>query len=323
MLGVTFIIVIALLTSQCSGSTKHPATTTTTTRPVSGTSTTAAPPAGVAVAPLPGRLPEKLSRAAGVGTAGHVLLLGGLADTGSVSSILQLDPATGTVQQTGTLAVATHDAMAAALGSTVYLFGGGETVSIDTVQAYGGGRSGVIGHLPEPRSDGVAVAVSGRIYLVGGYNGRVVLHDVLMTSDGATFVVIAHLPVAVRYPAVTVVGTTIYVIGGDAAGGPTTTIQSVNVADGTTKVVGQLPQPIVEATAFSVGNQVFVAGGRTGSAFRAEVDRVDVATGALTPVATLPGPLADAAAATLGNTVYLAGGESPARLDQILTITGG
>src|SRR5579871_385541 len=242
VLGFTLIILLALLTSQCGGSTKPHAARTTTTRPPPSTSTTAPPPTGVAVAPLPGRLPEKLSRAAAVGTAGHVLLLGGLADTGSVSSILQIDPATGNVQQTGTLAVATHDAMAAALGSTVYLFGGGETVSIDTVQAYGSGHSGVIGHLPEPRSDGVAVAVGGRIYLVGGYNGRVVLHDVLMTTDGTTFVVIAHLPVAVRYPAVTVVGTTIYVIGGQAAGGPTTTIQSINVADGTTKVDAQLPQ---------------------------------------------------------------------------------
>ena len=251
-----------------------------------------------------------------------MLLLGGLADTGSVATILQIDPTTGSVQPVGSLAVATHDALAAALGSTVYLFGGGETVGIDTVQAFGGGRSGVVGHLPEPRSDGVALTVSGRIYLVGGFNGHVVLHDVLMTSDGTTFQAIAHLPVAVRYPAVAVVGTTIYVIGGQAATGPTTTIQSVNVADGTTKVVAQLPQPIVEASAFALGNDVFVAGGRTGSAFRSEVDRIDLATGGLTPVASLPGPLADASAASLGSTVYLAGGESPARLDQILSLSG-
>jgi hypothetical protein len=322
VLGITFLVIIALVASQCSGGTTHHPKTTTTTRPTSSTATTAAPPAGVAVAPLPGRLPEPLSRSAAVAIAGHILLLGGLAATGSVASILQIDPTTGAVHNVGSLSVATHDALAAMLGSTVYLFGGGETVGIDTVQAFGGGQSGVVGHLPEPRSDGVAVTVSGRIYLVGGYNGKVVLHDVLMTTDGATFQVIAHLPVAVRYPAVAVLGTTIYVIGGDAATGPTTTIQSVNIANGITKVVAQLPQPIVEASAFAIGNNVFVAGGITGSVYRAEVDRIDLASGGLTPVATLPGPLADTAAASLGGTVYLAGGESPTRLDQVLTVTG-
>jgi N-acetylneuraminic acid mutarotase len=321
VLGITFLVVVALLSSQCSGSTKHGLSTTTrTTLPRGTTSTTAAPPAGVSAALLPGRLPQKLSRASAVTLNGRLLLLGGLADTGSVASVLQIDPGNGNVQPVGSLAVATHDAAAAALGSTIYLFGGGEAVSLDTVQAYANGHASVVGHLPEPRSDGVAVTVSGRIYIVGGFNGRVVLHDVLATTDGATFLVIAHLPVAVRYPAVAVEGTTIYLIGGQTANGPTTTIQSVNVADGTAKVVAQLPQALVEATAFALGNQLFVAGGRNGSVYRGEVDRLDITTGALTPVATLPGPVADAGSATVGSTIYLAGGESPARLDQILAI---
>jgi hypothetical protein len=274
------------------------------------------------VVTLPGRLPEKLSRSSAVAVGGHLLVLGGLSDAGSVASVLQVNPATGAVQPAGSLAIATHDAAAATLGSTVYLFGGGESVTIATVQAFGGGREGVVGNLPEPRSDGVAANVNGRIYILGGFNGRVILHDVLMTSDGTTFQVVAHLPVAVRYPAMAVVGTTIYLIGGQGAAGPTTAIQAIDVAAGTAKEVAHLPEPIVEASGLTFGGQVFVAGGRSGSVTRSEVDRIDLGTGALTPVASLPGPVADAATATLGNTTFLVGGESPARLDQILAISG-
>jgi N-acetylneuraminic acid mutarotase len=276
----------------------------------------------VSVAIRTGRLPQKLSRGSAVISGGQLLLLGGLSDGGSVASVLQIDPGTGAVQPVGSLAVATHDASAAALGSTTFLFGGGESVTIDTVQALGGGRSGVVGHLPEPRSDSVAVTVGGRIYILGGFNGRVVLHDVLMTSDGTTFQVVAHLPVAVRYPGVAVVGATIYLIGGQLASGQATSIQAIDVTAGTAKVVAQLPQPIVGASGFAMGNDVFVAGGQTGSVFRSEVDRVDLSTGALTPVASLPGPVAVAASTSAGHTVYLAGGENPARLDQILAING-
>src|SRR5204863_10060098 len=73
----------------------------------------------------------------------------------------------------GRLPQPTHDAAAAAVGGSVYLFGGGESVSMPSVVRVDP-RSGAAAEAPalgEPLSDLGAVAIDGRAYLVGGYTG--------------------------------------------------------------------------------------------------------------------------------------------------------
>ena len=71
-----------------------------------------------------------------------------------------------------------------------------------------------LGRLPAIRADLAAVSVAGELVVVGGGTpGRPDLR-VLATTDGRSFRVVAHLLVGVRYPAVAVVGSLIYVVGG-------------------------------------------------------------------------------------------------------------
>jgi hypothetical protein len=326
VIAVSLVVALALVLQGGGGGGKRSVRTSRTTLPPRS-STTSTPgvvtPSRVAVSAARVVLPQALSRIAAVADGTTVILLGGLSSAGSVTSVLRFDPAAGTIQAAGTLPVGTHDASATLIGRTAFVFGGGENVTIASVQAFSGAQARQAGQLPEPRSDSTATSIAGRTYILGGFNGRVDLHDVLMTTDGTTFQVVAHLPVAVRYPAIATVGTTIYLFGGQSGSQQTNGIQAVDVSTGATRVVGQLSEPIVEATAFTAGGVVFLAGGRSGTTFRTAIDRVNLTTGALTPVGTLPGPVADAASAWVGNTLYLFGGESPSRLDQVLALTPG
>jgi non-specific serine/threonine protein kinase len=309
------------------------------------------PPDRLAVTATPMLLPSPLSRAATVVDGGDVVVLGGLAGASpgaSVSSVQRLDVEAGTVTSAGRLPAAAHDAAATIQGDNILVFGGGEAVTVDTVQrlplsattasttttsaarrkkstattqatAAAGGR--IIGHLPRPRSDLVAVTVGGRSYLLGGFDGRAYATEVLETEDGVTFMTVARLPVPVRYPAVAVADGSIYLFGGQSAKGAVTAVQRVDVAAGGARVVGQLPSAVTEATAFVLRGGVYLAGGRS-SAGRVlnTISRVDLDTGRLTPVGTLPVPMANTSAATVGDTVYLVGGEGVRRLVSVLAV---
>ena len=319
---VTLVLVIGIVVVVSRQKGKGSSVANRTTLP-STTSTTAAPPPPSRLqVVLATSLPQRLSRASAVSTANTVLILGGLTSAGSVRSVLRFDPVAGSIQQVGTLAASTHDAAAAQIGDSIFLFGGGEAQTIDDVQAFGTTRSALVGHLPQARSDLVAASIGGRAYLLGGFDGQSYLADVLETTDGVTFRTIARLPTAVRYPAVATIGSIIYLFGGQsAAKSQTNLIQAVDVAAGTAQVIAQLPEPMVEATAFVLRGAVFLAGGRSGSVTRSSIDRVDLASGALTPVGTLPNPVADAASAFVGDTLYLFGGESPGRLMGVLAVS--
>ena len=65
------------------------------------------------------------------------------------------------------------------------------------------------------------MTVGSAAYVLGGYDGAQLPSDVLRSSDGRHFTSVGNLPVAVRYPAVAVVGTTIYLLGGELAGART------------------------------------------------------------------------------------------------------
>jgi N-acetylneuraminic acid mutarotase len=332
---VVAIVVIAVVATR-GGSTRGGRTPravgATTTSSASTAPTTAPPPAALAVAHLPATLPQSVSRASVVVEGGRLIVLGGLhgASPGtSTPQVLTVDPGTGAAQVAPPLAVATHDAAAVQLGTSVFVLGGGAGTTIATVQQWTGTGTRVVSHLPQARSDIAAAVVGGRGYVVGGFDGTKPTADVLVTDDGTTFHVAATLPVAVRYPAIAVLGSKIYVIGGQSVSGPAGNgppvgdVQAVDVSNGSATVVSQLPGALTEASAFVLEGAVFVAGGVRGGIVQRSVFRLDPATGALTPVATLPEPRADAAVASVGATAYLIGGESPARLSSIVTLRAG
>jgi len=261
-----------------------------------------------------------VSRAVAVPDGPTILVLGGLIGGSSSTTVRRFFPVSDTVAPAGTLAVATHDAAAVPFGTSALVFGGGEAVTIDQVQSFTSKGSQVIGKLPQPRSDLLAASVGGRIYVLGGYDGKTDQPDVLMTTDGVSYKVVTQLPTPVRYAGMAVVGKTIYVVGGEHNGAQTSQIQAVDTAAGTAKVVSNLPVPVSQESVFVLGGAMLMAGGRSGGTVRNQVDIIDVNSGGLARAGLLPRAAADMALAQIGKDVYLFGGESPTPLTSIVHI---
>jgi hypothetical protein len=305
------------------------------------------------VTPAPYQLPVAISRAvvlpggatgssAAGGTAPALLIAGGLtAQSATTAAVISLNPVTGQTSQAGQLAVATHDAAGAMLGSRPVVFGGGSQSSIAAVQA-GPAQAGpaqpghawsAAGTLPGVRSDLSAVTVAGKAYLIGGYDGASYDPNVLATSDGKRFTTAARLPVPVRYPAVAALGTQIWVFGGQTPGGITDVIQRIDLSTGKAVVAGQLPAPLAYAAGFTLGGRIYVAGGQTAPAagksgtaspsatLTTSGDVLEYqpapgggqASGVTELAGHLPVPVANAAAAVTGSTGYLIGGSDGQR----------
>jgi outer membrane protein assembly factor BamB len=276
------------------------------------------------------QLPAPTSRAVALAADGSIDLLGGLISTGSQSSaaVTRIDPASGSAEQLATLPDPVHDAGGAAIGSRYFVFGGGASSVYPYVQTYspdvaaGVPPTSLPARLPAPRADlGAATAPDGTVYLAGGYDGSSLSPAVLATRNGTSFRTVADLPVPVRYPAVTVAGNDLLVVGGqtgDAANG-TDYIQAVDVKTGAASIAGQLPVPLTGASAADLGGNVYVFGGRSAGHVVDSVYQLTPAAGGrwtAAPRGSLPIPMAYMAEATLGQTAYLLGGEGQLGLPQ-------
>ena len=132
--------------------------------PAKTTTTSAAHDAAPVIADAGWQLPSPRDREVALTDGTTVWLLGGRdpAKT-SRTSVLQIDPATGVSSHVGDLAVGVHDAAGARLGDRLIVFGGGNSSTVATVQAFTPAAGGsVIGDLPQARSDLVASTVGDR-----------------------------------------------------------------------------------------------------------------------------------------------------------------
>ena len=300
------------------------------------------------MSPAPYQLPSGLAREVVLPEGRDLLLAGGLTpQSTSTAAVRLLNPLTGRTTRTGRLTVPTHDAAGATLGGRAFVFGGGEQSSVATVQempaqAVAGHRTATVaGRLPGARSDLVAVTRGGTAYLLGGYDGAGYDATVLATTDGRRFTAVARLAVPVRYPAVALLGSQIWVFGGQTSHGITNDIQRISLAGagqsgagqavGGKKIVaaavaGHLPQPTTAAAAFALGGALYIAGGQTaparpGQATASPSAPLTTSDAVLryqpghpaAPAGTLPVPLANAGAGVLGSTAYLVGGDDGVR----------
>ena len=64
----------------------------------------------------------------------------------------------------------------------------------------------MVGRLPQPASDVSAAVIAGKAYVVGGFTGTRWLNTILAWRPGTAPRVVARLPVALRYAAVTSAG---------------------------------------------------------------------------------------------------------------------
>jgi hypothetical protein len=248
-----------------------------------------------------GSLPRTLSKAAAVALPhGRLMVLGGYTGAGSLDTILAGPPSH--LRVVGRLPQPTHDAAAAAVGGKVYLFGGGESVSMPSVVRVDP-RTGAAAEAPalgEPLSDLGAVAIGGHAYLVGGYTGTQFATAILRYRPQGAAATVARLPTGTRYAGVAALGPTIYVAGGLTTAGATNAVYAVSL-DGTVRRVATLPAPEDHAALAALGGTLYLVGGR-------RVLAIDPGSGKVTVVARLPASLSDPTATTVGNRIVIAGG---------------
>jgi hypothetical protein len=255
----------------------------------------------------------------------RVALLGGLtaADTSTDSILVASAPA---ARSRGRLSVALHDSAAVKLGGSVYLFGGGDGVrQLDTIVRVDLSRGGTadVGRLPSPSSDQAAAAIGDTAYVVGGYTGSRWLDTIVAWRPGSPPRVVAHLPSALRYAAVTTVGNVIVIAGGSLPDGTASAAVLEYVpATGRVKRIARLPASTTHAAAAALGGDVaYVIGGR-GATIGTPTDRViglDVRTGRIRPAGRLWTPRSDLAAVSLGRRIFLAGGRGRRGTESILS----
>ena len=266
------------------------------------------------------QLPSARDREVALTDGTSVWLLGGRdpAKT-SRTSVLQIDPTTGASSQVGDLPVGVHDAAGARLGGRLIVFGGGNSSTVATIQAFVPESGGsVIGDMPQARSDLATVTVGDRAYVLGGFDGTSFTPDVIQTTDGTSFTTVSSLPVPVRYPAAAVLDGKLYVFGGGLSGGSesatgdSTAIQEIDIVSGRARVLAELPHTLSHSTAVTVDGEVFVLGGRVDGAVSPQVWHFDRDAGALVAAGELPVAVSDSAAVVVRGVAYLLGGESAA-----------
>jgi hypothetical protein len=239
-----------------------------------------------------------------------LLMIGGEDSAGSSDSVYRLNPATGRASVDGSLVAPLHDAAAVTLSAGTLVFGGGNTSTLDLVQALTpGGAARTAGHLPDAVSDLSAVHLAGAAYVLGGYDGRHPSASVLQTTDGGSFTRVARLPTPVRYTAAATIGDKMYAFGGELGdGSDTNQIQEYDLATERAVVAGHLPDTLAHASAVTIDGTIYVLGGRVNGSASDRILRFDPTRNVVVPGGRLPEPVYDGAAGTIGRRAYLLGG---------------
>ena len=289
------VIAVVLVAAGCGGSTTKTSPPTTATR--SASNSLLQGKTWLKVARI-GSLPLAFSKAAAVALPhGRLMVLGGYTGAGSLDTILAGPP--GRLRAIGHLPQPTHDAAAAVLGGSVYLFGGGESVSRPSVVRVDprNGSATQAPSLGEPLSDLGAVAIGGHAYLVGGYTGTQFATAIFRYRPAAT---IARLPTGTRYAGVAAIGRTIYVAGGLTTAGATSAVYAVSLSGGLRRIA-TLPALEDHAGLAALGGRLYLVSGR-------RVLAIDPKSRKVTVAARLPVSLSDPTATTVGNQIIVTGG---------------
>ncbi|MBT8108015.1 MAG: hypothetical protein KJP17_07245 [Gammaproteobacteria bacterium] len=230
-----------------------------------------------------------------------------------------------------------RDFATATLGGDVYVLGGGDLQAgiipappTTTVQVY------------DPESDTwiiapsmlravtnhVAVALDGKIYVIGGEEEFVPMSDVMQEYDPATqmWTQRASMPTARRSAAAAALGGRIFVVGGSSGGMDVAAVEAYDPATNSWTSLAPLSEPRRDLGAAVVGGELFVLGGYTGmhipdAGYRRLVEVYDAAGNTWSVAEDMPIPRADFACAVVGTDLIVAGGGNWARgLDDVSTM---
>lgn len=175
-----------------------------------------------------GRLPEALSDldAAVVGNTAYVV--GGYNGT-STSRAIYAARGGGAVTTVGQLPMGLRYPAAAALEDQVVIAGGETTAGTPTAAAWSFGTATHQVHrlpdLPAPHDHAPAVALNGRVYILGGLREGAFTNTILSWAPGEHgWRVAGHLPAPISDGAATTLGNEVVVLGGRGPSGTTATI---------------------------------------------------------------------------------------------------
>ena len=151
----------------------------------------------------------------------------------------------------------------------------------------------MVGRLPQPASDVSAAVIAGKAYVVGGFTGTRWLNTILAWRPGTAPRVVARLPVALRYAAVTSAGGRLLIAGGSTPNGTASrVVLAFDPARRTLKAIAELPAPLTHAAAATLNGLAYVIGGRgatTGSAV-GRVSAIDPRAGGSAQPGRWPSP---------------------------------
>ena len=271
--------------------------------------TTAAHLTEVGIRTLPAPLEDPGAAVVGA----RIVLAGGLtASDTSTADVIVVRGAT--MHRVGSLLAGQHDAPAVALGGSVYVFGGGDGIhQLDHILRVSPGSGQVVaaGRLPAASSDSSAAVAGATAYVVGGYTGTSWLDTVVAFTPGRAARVVGHLPVGVRYAAVTAVGASLVIAGGTLPDG--TASRAVYLFDTrrhTTRRIASLAAATTHAAAATLGDTAFIIGGHGSvrGSMSAAVIAIRPATGQVSAAGHLKLARSDLAAVTLRKQIVIAGG---------------
>jgi YVTN family beta-propeller protein len=319
--GFLLLAAAAAVAAGCGGSNAAAPQTTAGTTSATGTTQRNAAARLLSIRRLvpvdAGTLDSSVQDAAAAPFGGGAVLLGGLtaADT-SRDDVITVSRAGS--RRVGHLPGVVHDAAAVTIGKLSYLFGGGNgPAQIDTIVRVDPrtGAAEAIGHLPSGSSDQTGAAIGATAYIVGGYTGTRWLDTIVAWKPGGTARVVAHLPSAIRYAAVTAVGDRLVIAGGSLpSGSATDAVYEYVPATRRVVRIGRLPAPTTHAAAATFGSIAYVVGGRS-AIVGTPTDRIvgiDVATRKVAVAGALRQPLSDLMAVGTARGIIVAGGKSTA-----------
>ena len=217
------------------------------------------------------------------------------------------------IVRSGTLPAVQHDAQGAGLPQGGYVFGGGNLTQYDHILKIDPATASVraAGRLPSPASDVAVTEVGATAYIVGGYDGANFLNTVVAWTPGRGARVVGHMPVGLRYAAVTPgpIGQ-ILVIGGTTPSGAGRAVYIFNPVTGHTRELARLRHPITHAGAVTIGSYADLVGGRSDSATgqTSAIWSINTRTGAIRAAGHLPAATSDAAVLRVGGAIIIAGG---------------
>ena len=261
-----------------------------------------------------GTLASPVQDAAAAPLGDTAMLLGGLTAADASRGDVRLATASGD-RAAGRLPTAVHDAAAVRIGGFVYVFGGGTAAGTQSDRIVripvGGGSGAVVARLPSPSSDHAAAVIRGTAYVVGGYTGTRWLDTIVAWRPGAPARVVARLPFALRYAAVTAATGKLVMAGGSLESGSASDVV-LTYRPGSARVarIGRLPAATTHAAAAALGGVAYVIGGRgpaVGTS-TARIVAVDLGARRILAAGRLRSPRSDLAAVSLGDRILLAGG---------------